>query len=818
MQSLLQDLKFSIRTLCKSPGFALTAILTLALGIGAVTSVFSVVNSVLLKPFSFWEPNRLVVLRETAKELNYAPNPDNYNHYLNWKANSKTLAGLTIFRNNTFSVSSGTDHPEIVGGLNISSEFFSVLGVAPSVGRSFLPVEATKGHNNVVILAWSAWQRYFAGDPGAIGRTLRIAGIPETVVGVLPRGFSFPHMNEMATAVSQREVKPYEIFQPLVPSPSDMGDSGNYNFLVVGRLKTDVSLAQAENELGGLQQAFAQAAHIPLQAWIVVVSLQQEVAGGVSTALWLLFAAVGAVLLIGCVNLANLQLARAVAREREIAVRAALGASRERLIRSTLMDSLVLAAAGGALGILLSFTGVRLFVAAAPSTLPRLNEAHVSWLVLLGAAGLSVLTALLFGTLPALRSMRVNAQSAMQANSNRVANSREGQRTRSVLVAGQVACTVVLLIVTGLLIRSFSRLLTQQRDFDSSHILLAQVDLYTPQYGDMADSSSEKVRAGFIDRELESLGRLPGVQSVAMTSEMPLGGETWVDSVERPDHPVQPGQGPNANMRWVSPSYLDTLRIPLIEGRNLEPSDRNHPTNALISQQAARTIWPGEDPLGKSFTTGDTDKFTVIGVVADARINDLKKTANMVYLPYWQNPWWRAYFFIRSSQPASGLTDSVRREIWKIDPEVAIPVLKSLDDQVNGSVATERFETMLLSSFGVAALLLALLGVYGVLAYSVSLREQEFGIRIALGSGKAALMSLVLRQAAIPVLGGVLAGLILALVATRWIASLLYETKSVDPAAVSVSVVVLLVAALLAALLPARQAASVDPMKALKTE
>ena len=815
MQTIFQDLRFSIRTLRRSPGFALIAVLTLALGIASVTSIFSVVNSVLLKPFAFPEANRLVVLRETARELNYAPSPDNYKHYLNWKSNSKTLASAAIFRNNTFSVSSGTDHPEIVGGLNISSEFFSVLGVEPALGRSFLPTETTKGHDNVVVLAWSTWQRYFAGDPSVIGRTLTIGGTPQTVVGVLPQSFSFPHMNEMATAVSQQEVRPYEIFQPLVPDPSFMNDTGGYDFLVVGRLKAGVSPTQVESELGGLQESFVQAAHISLHPWIVVESLKQEVAGTVSTALWLLLAAVGAVLLIGCVNLANLQLARAVAREREIAVRAALGATRERLVRSTLMDSIVLAAAGGALGILLSFTGVRLFVAAAPASLPRLNETHVSWPILLAAAALSILTALLFGALPALRSMRVDPQSAMQSNSNRVTNSRAGQRTRNMLVAGEIACTVVLMIVTALLLRSFSRLLTQQREFDSTHVTLAQVDLYAPQYGDTV-SNSDKVRAEFIDRALEGLGRMPGIQSVAMTSEMPLAGETWVDGIHRPDHPVPQNHEPPANMRWVSPSYIDTLKIPLIEGRNLQPSDREHPTSALISQQSARTIWPGEDPLGKTFTTGEDATYTVVGVVADARINDLKKTASMIYLPYWQNPWWRAYFLVRSSHPIS--TDTIRREIWKIDPQVAIPVLKSLDDQVNDSVATERFQTTLLSAFGAAALLLALLGVYGVLAYSVSLREQEFGIRIALGSGRAALMRLVLRQAAVPVVGGILAGLALALMVTRWIQTLLYETKPIDTAAITATIALLLTAALLAALLPARRAASVDPIKTLKME
>lgn len=592
MQTLFQDFRFSLRTLRKSPGFALTAILTLALGIGSVTSVFSVVRSVLLRPFAFPGPDRLVVLRETAREFNYAPYPDNYKHYLNWKASAKTLEDAAIFDNNSFSVSAGTDHQEIVGGVEVSPNFFSVLGVGPVLGRSFLPVEATNGHDNVVILSWNGWQKYFGGDRGAIGRTLRMGGIPETVVGVLPRGFSFPHMSEMASAVSQREVRPYEIFRPLLVESDRTSDSGDYDFLVIGRLKAGVSRQQAESELDGLQQAFAQTAHIPSHLGIVVESLQQEVAGKVSTALWLLLAAVAAVLLIGCVNLANLQLARAVAREREIAVRSALGASRERLVRSTLMDSMVLAAGGGALGMMLSFTGVRLFVAMAPSSLPRLEETHLSWPVLLGAAALSVFTALLFGTLPALRSLQVDPHAAMQANPNRVANTREGQRTRQLLVAGEVACTVVLLIMTGLLLRSFSRLLTQQREFDSRHITLAQVNLYAPQYGNAPDKAVA-VRAGFVDRALENLGQVPGVQSVAMTSELPLAGETWVDTIFRPDRPVAPGQEPEANMRWVSPSYIDTLRIPLIEGRNLQASDRDHPANALISQQAARAIWPG---------------------------------------------------------------------------------------------------------------------------------------------------------------------------------------------------------------------------------
>jgi predicted permease len=817
MQNVLQDLRFGIRLLRKSPGFAFFAILTLGLGIGSVTSVFSVVNSVLLKPFAFHDPERLVVMREAARERNDPPGPDNYQHYLNWQANTKALTDVAIFGNRGYSVSTDTDHPNIVQGLEISPNLFSVLGVQPVLGRTFLPAETLEGHNQEVILSWSAWQKYFHGDPGAIGRTLRLGGIPQTVIGIMPEGFSFPHMSEMSTAVVQRAVRPYEIFKPLLP---DTSTSGNYNYLVIGRLQPGVSMAQAQSELTGLQQAYARTVvHGTADTRIVVEPLAQEVEGRVSTALWLLLAAVGAVLLIGCVNLANLQLARAVSREREIAVRAALGAGPGRLLWSALIESLLLAGLGGALGTLLSFTGVQLFVAAAPANLPRLNEVHVNWLALLAAGGLSVITALLFGLLPALRAIHVDPQRAMQSNPTRVANTREGQRTRQLLVAAEVACTVVLLIVTGLLVRSFSQLLTQQRDFDARHITLAGVNLFNPRYGNSPDDAgAERVRADFIDRAIADLGRLPGVESVAMTSEMPIAGETWVSSIVRRDHPMPLGQEPEANIRWVSPSYASTLKIPLLAGRDLQASDQNHPTNALISEQTARAAWPGEDPVGKIFEVGGETTYTVVGVVADARINDLKQTASMVYVPYWQNPWWRAFFFIRSPQPTPALADSIRRTIWNIDPQVAIPTLKSLDDQVNDSVATERFQAMLLSSFGLAALLLAVLGVYGVLAYSVSLREQEFGIRVALGSDKTALMQLVMRQAAVPVVGGVLAGLALAFGATRWIGSLLYQTKAGDPAVIFASTAVLLLAAFLAALLPARRAAAVDPMRALRNE
>lgn len=818
MPRFFQDLRFSARTLRQSPGFALTSILTLALGMGAVTSIFSVVDSVLLKPLALPHPGKLVMLRETDTPISPGAIPDNPRHFYNWKSSAKTLAGAAIFQNGAFSVSAGTDHPALLQGLQISPDFFSVLGVQPVLGRSFLPAETLKGQDNEAILSWPAFQRYFRGDPSAIGRTIRIGGTPTTLVGVLPSSFQFPRVAALATSASRMSSDPYQIFTPLVIDLANEGDDYDFNYLAIARLKPGVSVQQAQTELTTIQQAFNHAKHVQTNPEPLAVPLLTEVTGDVSTALWLLLAAVGAVLLIGCVNLANLQLARAVARERELAVRAALGADRRRLVWSALSDSLVVSIAGGALGIALSFLGLRLFLSAAPASLPRLDSIHISWPVLLGAAALSILTAFVFGLLPALRSMRVDPHTAMQSSTTRVSASHESRRTRHLLVAAEVACTLALLVITALIVRSFSHLLNQNRDFDASHVTLAQVYLYAPQYGDTQGAKSQAARAAFDDRALADLAQVPGVQSVALTSETPMAGETWIDGVQRPDHPLPPAQTPDANIRWISPSYATTLRIPLVGGRDLQPSDKDHTTNALISEKAAQDIWPGENPIGHTFTLGDNGSYTVVGVLADARINDLQSTANMIYLPYWQNPWWRPNFLIRSSISSALLADSVRRTLWKIDPEVAIPAVRSLDQQVSDSVATQRFQTLLLSSFGAAALLLALLGIYGVLAYSVSLRQQEFGIRIALGCGKAALMRFVAREAALPVLGGILAGLGLAFLATRWVQSLLYQTSSADPVSIAAGIVLLLAAALLAALIPARRAADTDPMQVLRNE
>jgi predicted permease len=388
------------------------------------------------------------------------------------------------------------------------------------------------------------------------------------------------------------------------------------------------------------------------------------------------------------------------------------------------------------------------------------------------------------------------------------------------MVGAQVACTVALLIVTSLTLRSLAHLLGENRGFNARHVTLAQTDLFTPQYEDES-AKGDAARVAFADHAVAALEQLPGVESAAVTSVTPLTGENWVDNLYRPDHPVPAGREPMINVRWIGPGYLPTMQSPLVAGRNIAASDRANPYVALLSERTAREAFPGENPLGRkiiNIVPDDQHPVTVIGIVADARINGLKDDAAMVYLPYWAYTPLTLSFLVRSAQPSDALIPEMRRALWQIDPQVALPILKSMDEQVSDSVGAERFQSMVLSGFGVAALLLALLGVYGVLAYSVSLRRQEFGIRIALGSEKSALMGLVLRQAAWPVLLGTGIGLTLALIALRWVRSLLYQTPVLDPVAVGGSVGLLLAAAALAAIVPARRAAATDPMRALRMD
>lgn len=825
-ESFWQDIRYAVRQVRKSPGFAATVILTLGLGVGSVTAVFSVVNGVLLQPYTFRNPGQIVVWRETIRELEHVSPllPDNYRHYLNLKARANTIQDAAIMQNPVFSVSTGVDHPQMTEGLAISPNFFSVLGVTPLMGRAFTPEEAQSGRDREIILTWGAWQHYFNGNPSVLGMTLRIGDVPETVVGVLPKSFRFPVISIMPGQATHGSTERYEIFRPLVPMPSELtANDAEFNYLVAARLKPGVSVRQAQSELDGIEKATAAADHLAIHLSVVVEPFSQEITGDVSKPLWLLLAAVTGVLLMACVNLANLQVARGVARTHETALRAALGAGRSRLLQGVLIENLLLGVGGGLGAVAVAFLGEKLFASIA-AILPRLNEVHMSVTVLALSLGLSLLTSLGFGILSALRSLRVMPQSSLQSSSTRFSGGKEAARSRKLLVAVEVACSVTLLIVTGLVTRSFSHLLTQDRRFTSQQVVMSKADLSAPKYSSgegMPDNfgadPGSLARDSMIDRTLDQLRALPGVQSAAITNVIPLTGDTSVDGLVRPDHPVPQGQVPMANRRFTSPGYFDTMGIPLLAGRDFNEKDRENPRVVILSDKAAKAAFAGENPLGR--TLGHWGHvYTVVGIASDARINDLKRNAPIFYLPYWDFPPKSPVFMVRSSQTILTLGPEMRQIIWGIDPNISIPAVVSLDTQVSESVATERFQAVILSIFGIAALLLAVLGIYGVLAYSVSLRTQEFGIRIALGSNKAGLARLVLMDAYYPIVGGIVLGLLGAAAGARWVRSMLYETSAIDPWAIGLSLAVLLMAALLAALVPVRKAVSVDPMRALRSE
>lgn len=819
IERLSQNVRFAFRHLHRSPGFTLTAVLILTLGIGASTAVFSILESVLLRPYAFQDPGRIVIWREVIQEAvkQYPSVPANYRHFLYLSSHAKTIQDAALVQNASFAVAAGGDHPRIEKGLSVSPNFFSVLGVTPMLGRAFLSEEAQPGRNDVVVVSWSAWQDLFHGESDVVGRTVKIKGESATVVGVLPRSFEFPVINEMRSGASPDQTKPYEVFQPFVPQGDDLtSDDGDFAFLVVARLKQGVTVGQSSTELVSLLSAYSAANHLPFHLGAIVEPLSEEVTGSMGKALWLLFAAVLGLLLIACVNLASLQLARAVARERDNAVRAALGAGQRRLFETAFTENVVLCLSGGTLGVLLALGGIQLFIAVAPKNLPRLHDIHVTWPVLLFACGVSGLTALLSGMLPALRSIRSNPQRALQSASTRIQSAGHTPVIRKLLIGFEIACTVMLLIVTGLVVRSFSRVLNQPHDFDASQVILAEADLFSQGY-EQPNGVRDSARSEFIDRALDKIRSIPGVESAAMTSAMPLSGDAAVHSLYRPDHPLHESEVPTANLRNVSPVYFSTMRTRLISGRDFAASNGTNPQSAIISERAAQAAWPEGRALGRKLKF-DGSIYTVIGIAADARIANLKENIPVVYLPYWHDPPAAIFFLVRTSRTLEDFAPIIRREVWNVDPEAAIPVIEMLDTQLVQSVAPERLQSIVLTSFGISALVLAILGVYGVLTYSVSLRRQEFGIRIALGSGKGALIGLVLLQAAYPVVLGTGAGLMMAFFALRWVRSLLYETPVMDPLAIGGAVLLLLFAATLAAIVPARRAASTDPMRVLRME
>jgi predicted permease len=815
---LMQDFRYALRTLRKSPGFAMTAVLTLTLGIGASTAVFTLVDSIVLEPLTYRDGGSLVVAWERVKFLSSDPTGPNPRHVDLWQKRATAFSGLALVRQGASGLTLGTEHPQLVGTVTAYTNLFDVLQATPLLGRAFLPEDGVKGHDHVAILSYALWQSFFQGDPNIIGKSVRLADTPREVIGVLPAGFHFPNKNALRAYRSKQpasSVPEPAIFVPAAMDLSQYSWNGEYgNWVAIARLKPGITVSQAEAQLAAIELQIVhetpvgQVDNHPDALLASVQPMQEAVVGESRAGLWLLMSAVIGLMLIACVNLANAQIGRTLSRQREAAVRTALGAARWRLVWNSLAENLVLAAAGGVAGVLLAVAGLNYFRTHAPVDLPRLSEVHLNLTVLLFSVVLTLGASVLFGVLPALKLLRTDPQPSLQQGSRTLGN-RQGRRLRALLIGLQVFGCTVLLLVTGLFSKSLLYLTHQERGFETEHVAIAEVTLSGKSY------DTNQSRIAFDDGVLQNLRAISGVQSAGLVSAMPLEGESWLEGLQRVDRPRQ--ETPLINLRWVGPGYFETMRERLLAGRFFEERDRNL-NSVVLSEGEAKALWQNENPIGGQIQT-QGKQFTVIGVVADSHTTSLKSApVKMAYLHYKSRPPYTTYFMVRGGQSAQALVSSMRQAIWSYVPDVTIARVKALDAHLSDSLAAERFQTLVLMTFGIAALLLAMLGVYGVLSYSTVTRKQEIGVRMALGATRREIYALTLGEAGTPVFAGLGAGVAAGLLAGRIIQKLLYGVRTVDASVILTVAIVFLAAAVMAAFLPARRAASVDPMEALRAD
>jgi predicted permease len=804
-------MKYALRSLWRDRGFAAMAVLSLAIGIGANTAIFSVVNGVLLRPLDFPDPQRLVAVSiSTPQFLNGGPLPINIAQLVEWRRRTHSFEAIAAYRNTTMSLS-GDGRPELVPGGQVSANFFDVLGVRPRLGRSFLEKEDHSGEHRVVLLADSIWRRRFDADPSIAGRKIILGGAPYTVIGVLPPDFEFP---KQPSDFGKRLNGRMEMFRPLGYDSEDIvPHMGDLNYAGVARLRPGVSIERALSELTSVEAAIDK--QIGAEAWQIVPRmqpLQQQITGDVRQNLIVLMAAVGAVLLVLCVNLANLSLSRAAGRARESAIRTALGAGRWQIARQSLAETGVLAALGGGLGVAFAFVGLDRLLAAAPLDLPRLRAVSVDGRVLLFALALSAVTAFLFGILPALRSASSGAPyETLKSTSYANAGGPAGLRLRNLLVSVEVGLCAALLVTAGLFLASFVRLTTIPKGFDLQRVLAVDVALPGTKYSKDADV------ARFLENVLDQARALPGVESAAVSSYLPLLGESWVDLIKTENDPRPDSQLPTANLRFISTDYFRTLRIPLRAGRDFQPSDRNR-TVAIISESLARTLWPKGDAVGRKLLDGGRIH-EVVGVAADGRTTSLDQPpVNMLYIPMWQRPQNSSSILVRTGMDPQSIASALRAAVWKADGDVPVPQERTLEQIMSESVARRRFQMALVLLFAIAALALAAFGTYGVVSYSVARRRAEIGIRLALGAGERRVLRLVLRQGMMPVFAGLAAGALAALAIGSYVSSLLFQVSPHDPVAFAATAAVLLGVSALACWIPARRAASVNPLEAIRYE
>ncbi len=810
METLLKDIKYGSRSLLKRPGFTLIAIITLALSIGANTTIFSIINAVVLSPPRITEPDRVVALWKTSKDKRR----EGFVSYLNlqeWRARTQSFEDIAGYKPNGFNVIQQGE-AERIQGMRVTANFFPLLKVAPLRGRNFQVDEEQRGSQPVVIISYNFWQTRFGGNENALSQQLSLNGKPHTIIGILPPGFEFP-----------LSTKDAELWTTVAGEGGNLTEREAHVLLSVGRLKPGVSLEHAQTELTTVALNLEQEYPGDRNSTAYLVGADEQIVGkDVRRALWLLLGAVGFILLIACTNMANLLLVRASSRHKEIAIRSALGAGRWRIARQLMTESTLLSLLSGAVGLLLTLWGLGAIKYYGAEQLPRLDEVHIDARVLIFTLAISVLTGMLFSLVPTLQASRLDVNSALKSGSKSATSGRALRLWRDSLVVSEVALSLILLVGAGLMIRSLTRLVNVPPGFDPKNVLTGRISLTSNVY------DKPEACVLYVNQTLERLKALPGVESVAFVAPMPFsGGNVGSDFriIGRPE--PAPGDEPGANNRSVTPEYFQAMKIPLIKGRYFNEQDRQGGTGAAIINQAlAQQYFSSEEPIGKRIShiganqnEGDPEQWEIVGVVGDVHHSDLTVAANPeIYLPYQQNSWNWGNFLVRTSGDPASLAPAFREQIRAVDKSVTLTNVRPLPEAISETVAQPRFYTFLFALFGAIGLVLTVTGVYGLISYTVSQRTQEIGIRMALGATRQNVVRMVLRQGVVLALAGVAVGLTISLGLARVIVSLLFEVKPTDWISFSAATLVLLSAAILASYIPARRATKVDPLVALRYE
>ncbi len=811
MEAVLRDFRYAWRGLRKNPGFTATAVLTLGLGIGATTAVFTVTDRVLLRPLEYRESERLVTVWEHVAKLGDDATGPNPRHMAEWRKRTQVFEGTAALRHNVVSLATGPGGARPVAVVVCEPELPRVLGIRPAEGRDFHRNEGKQGPGGV-ILTDAGRQALFGGVAEVVGQVVRIDDVPREIVGMLPEGFHFPNANMLRAFRPEQQksgvLEPWA-FVPQVFEPEQFGWNSDYgNWVMVGRLRQGVSMAQAAAQLNTVEAQMArEMPGGPLPEGALKASLrplQATVVGGSRRGIVLLMWAVAALMLLAALNLANAQLGRAMARQQDASVRAALGAARWRLVWGAVAENLLLGAMGGALGVALAYGGMEAFRRNAPIDLPRMDEARLDWRVLLFALGVTMAAGLVAGLGPGLRL----AGGSLAGAGTRTTASRASQRWRGYLIGLEVCGSTVLLLVAAVLGQGLWKLLRQERGFEAEQAAIAEVRL-TPKHFAEAES-----RVALIDRLLEELRRTPGVERAAYVSAMPLEGETWIDGVRRREGAEE--RQTMVNMRWVSPGYFEATGQRLKAGRFFEESDRGRDT-VVLSESEAQALFGREEAVGRVVEAKER-KLMVIGVVKDSRNTSLKEAGvKMAYLHHASLPPYQTHFVVKSAGRAEDVLGAMKAAIGR-QPNVTVTRVKTLDQQVEDSVTKERFEASVLAAFGGSAVALAMLGIYGMLSYAVAARRQEIGVRMALGATKAGVYRLAMGQAAWPVGVGLAAGLAVSAAAGRVLEGLVEGVGGMEVWLMAAVAGVFLAAAVAAAFVPARRAAGIEPMEALRAE